>query len=227
MPRNSRHARALGLERRDLVVHLGAVIEVVVIAARGRKHEPDAVAADAVVAREQGDVADRADFAPRIGAALHAHDDFHDVAWESPQHSVVRVIHQMTVNRHDDETVRVMGNAVHLAEDSGHRVGAEIDVAMTARVTSSRTGYRCTSVEAPRWDPVHDRDLRAVLNLGTAGRANRPERERKPSTRNAESKQRSPHRTYLLPSIIPQGSEAPGMLPRRAQEKSQGCANSQ
>src|SRR5438309_8059200 len=74
------------LERRDLVVDLGSVVEVVLVLAGSREEELDAVAADAVVAGVQGRATDAADGAVLVGAARDPELDLHDVPRVAPHH---------------------------------------------------------------------------------------------------------------------------------------------
>src|SRR6185312_12322295 len=68
-PHYRRRDRGRHLERRDLVVHLRAVVQVVVVGARRRgEEELDAVAAHVVVTRKQRRPSDRPHLAVRIGA---------------------------------------------------------------------------------------------------------------------------------------------------------------
>ena len=90
---------------------------------------------------------------------------------ETPHHCVVGVVDQVVIHRHDDQTIGLVGDAVGLAEDPGDGVGVEVDVAVAAGVTSGRTGYRIAGVKAPGRDSTDDRDLGAVLNRVSRGRA--------------------------------------------------------
>src|ERR1700693_1555966 len=98
------------------------------VPAGGREGEPNAVAAHAVVACEQGRMAAGADLAPRVGAALHTDDDLHDVPGHTPHHRVVRVVDQVALDRHDDQAVGSVADTVDLAEDPGDGVGGQVDV---------------------------------------------------------------------------------------------------
>src|ERR1700691_2910202 len=117
-----KHARADGLQRRDLVVDLCAVVQVVLGLAGGRELELDAVAAHAVVAGEQGRVSDGSDFAFRIVAGSHADPDLHDVPGETPHHRVVRLVYEVVFDRHGDRTSWLVSDVVFLAEDPGDGV---------------------------------------------------------------------------------------------------------
>lgn len=78
------------------------MIQTVLVGAGGWEEELDAVAANAVVACEQGRVPDGADLASRVAAALHADDDLHDVPGVAPHRRVVGVVDEMVLHRHDD-----------------------------------------------------------------------------------------------------------------------------
>ena len=69
-----------------------AVVEVVLVSAGRREEELDAVAADAVVAGEQGRAADGASRAAAIVAGPHANPDLHDVPRVTPHHRDMRVV---------------------------------------------------------------------------------------------------------------------------------------
>jgi hypothetical protein len=169
MPLRPNRRRKPTLQRWYLIVDLRSVVQVVVIPTRRRKAELNAVAAHTVVAREQSHVADSSDFTPRVGAAPHANDDLHDVPGHTPHHRVVRVVDQVALNRHDDQTVRLMADAIDLTEDPGDDVGAQVDVAMTASEASCRAVNRRACVKAPWRNPAYDRDLSTVLNRACPG----------------------------------------------------------
>jgi hypothetical protein len=63
----------LQLQRWDLCVDLGSVVEVVLVAAAGAEEELDAVAADAVIAGVHGDVP----AGPDLASGVVARDDLH------------------------------------------------------------------------------------------------------------------------------------------------------
>jgi hypothetical protein len=67
-PRRPPRLSSRALERRDLVVDLPAVVEVVLVPAGSREEKPDAVAAHAVVAGVECRATDGADGAIRVGA---------------------------------------------------------------------------------------------------------------------------------------------------------------
>src|ERR1039458_918434 len=89
------------LQRWDLVVDLGSVVEMVLIPAGRGEEELDAVAADAVVACEQGRASDGSDGAVRVGAARDAELDLHDVPRGGPHLRVVGVAGEGMIRRHE------------------------------------------------------------------------------------------------------------------------------
>ena len=164
-PRSRRTTSArekAGLQRRYLVIDLRSVVQVVLVLAGGREEELDAVAAHAVVAREQGRASDGSDFTFRIVAGPHADPDLHDVSRVAPHRRVVRVVHEVVLNRHDDRAGPIL-----LADDPRDRVGFEVDFAM-ALGEAARPRVRAR-MKAPWGNPVNGRYLRA--GRGSAGRA--------------------------------------------------------
>src|ERR1039458_5210305 len=142
------------LQRWDLVVDFGSVVEVVLILAGSREEELDAVATDTVVACEQGRATDGSDGAVRVGAARDAELDLHDVPWVAPHHRVVGVVHEVVLHGHDDRAGRAL-----LAHDPRDRVGFEVDVSV-ALGEAARPRVRAR-VKAPWGNPVDGRYLRA------------------------------------------------------------------
>jgi len=172
LPRNS------GLQRRDLVVDLGSVVEVVLVLAGSREEELDAVAAHAVVAGVEGRATDGADFAVLVGAARDPELDLHDVPWVAPHNRVVGVVPEVVLYRHDDRATTIL-----LADDSRYRVGFEVDFAVAlGKAAFPREGAR---MKAPWGNPVNGRYLRT--GRGSAGRADHAQRRQYQQSRQGQN----------------------------------------
>src|SRR5580692_5741881 len=111
--------RNVTLQRWNLVVDLGSVVELILVLAGSREEELDAVATDTVVTREQGCVADGSGFAPWIVAGRHADGDLHYVSGVSPHRRVVRVVEKMVLDSHRDRPRGLVPEVLFLADDPG------------------------------------------------------------------------------------------------------------
>ena len=156
-----RAPRNATLQRRNLVVDLASEVELILILARSREEELNAVATDAVVAREEGRVPYRPDFAPRIVAGSHADDDLHYVSGVPPHRRVVRVVDEVVLDSHRDRPGGMVPEVLFLADDPGDSARFEIDFAVAAR-EAARCADRRAGVEAPGRNPVDDRDPAAA-----------------------------------------------------------------
>lgn len=130
------------------------------------KEKLDAVATDAVVAREEGRMSNGSDCTLEIVAGLYADDDLHDVAGVAPHHRVMRVIDEVVLDRHRDPTGWLVSEAVFLTQDPGDRARAQIDIAVATR-EAARFTNRGTRVKTPGRNPADDRDLATAGRVAT------------------------------------------------------------